>query len=544
MDIDLNAVIEVFLAEAEEGLAAMENALLALEARPGDAEPLHTVFRIAHTLKGDAATLGFRPVADFAHAVEDLLERLRAGEADATAERIALLLRTVDALRLLVPAAAEGRDELSPAERALLARIATSACEERAADGDADVDADSPAPAAVAPSTEGAAPARRTLRVDVAKLDQALDLVGEIAIARGRMARLLDDGASRASLIEAHEEAERLHLELQEAVMKLRMVPLGPVFRPHLRTVRDLAAATGKRVRLVLEGGESEVDTSVAQHLREPLLHMLRNAVDHGIETPDERRRAGKDPIGTITLSARHEGAGIVVRMNDDGAGMDRARILARARGRGMVRDGETPSDAETLRLVLEAGFSTAETVTDLSGRGVGLDVVRRGVESLRGSVQLESRPGEGTTLTLRLPLSLALIDGFSVGVADETYVVPLESVVECLELPADRLEAEAAGVLSLRGEALPFLRLRDFLSVPGAAPRRESVVVIRHDAGRAGLVVDTLHGGGQAVIKPLGRVLKQVPGVSGSTILGNGRVGLILDVPALLRRAVERAAA
>ncbi|HST59881.1 MAG TPA: chemotaxis protein CheA [Longimicrobium sp.] len=540
MDIDLNAVIEVFLAEAEEGLAAMENALLALEAQPGDAEPLHTVFRIAHTLKGDAATLGFRPVADFAHAVEDLLERLRAGEAAPTAERIALLLRAVDALRALIPAAAEGRDELSPAEHALLADVAASATEAPGTDEDAPQ-------VAVAPSVpaDGAAPAaRRTLRVDVAKLDQALDLVGEIAIARGRMARLLGDGASRASLVEAHEEAERLHLELQEAVMKLRMVPLGPVFRPHLRTVRDLAAATGKRVRLVLEGEDAEVDTTVAQHLREPLLHMLRNAVDHGIETPDARRRAGKDPVGTITLSARHEGGGILVRMTDDGAGMDRARILARARTRGMVRDGEALSDAETLRLVLEAGFSTAETVTDLSGRGVGLDVVRRGVEALRGSVQLESRAGEGTTLTLRLPLSLALIDGFSVGVADETYVVPLESVVECLELPADRLEAEAAGVLSLRGEALPFLRLRDFLSVPGAAPRRESVVVIRHDAGRAGLVVDTLHGGGQAVIKPLGRVLKQVPGVSGSTILGNGRVGLILDVPALLRRAVERAAA
>lgn len=543
MDIDLNAVIEVFLAEAEDGLAAMENALLALEAQPGDPEPLHTVFRIAHTLKGDAATLGFRPVADFAHAVEDLLERLRAGEAMPTAERIALLLRAVDALRALVPAAAEGRDELSPAERALLADVAASATEACAAQVDGD--ADGPAPTAVSPSAEGAAPAaRRTLRVDVAKLDQALDLVGEIAIARGRMARLLGDGASRASLTEAHEEAERLHLELQEAVMKLRMVPLGPVFRPHLRTVRDLAAATGKRVRLVLEGEDAEVDTTVAQHLREPLLHMLRNAVDHGIETPDARRRAGKDPVGTITLSARHEGAGIVVRMTDDGAGMDRPRILARARARGMVRDGEALSDTEILRLVLDAGFSTAETVTDLSGRGVGLDVVRRGVEALRGSVGLESRAGEGTTLTLRLPLSLALIDGFSVGVADETYVVPLESVVECLELPADRLEAEAAGVLSLRGEALPFLRLREFLAVPGAAPRRESVVVIRHDAGRAGLVVDTLHGGGQAVIKPLGRVLKQVPGVSGSTILGNGRVGLILDVPALLRRAVERAAA
>ena len=543
MELDLNAIIAVFLAEAEENLAAMEDALLALEARPGDAEALHTVFRIAHTLKGDGANLGFAPVAEFAHEVEELLDRIREGQVAATPARVALLLRTVDALRALVPAAAAGRGALEPAERALLAEVAAAA--QAGGEAPAGETRDGAAePGEAASLTEGGAARRKTLRVEVEKLDRTLDLVGEIAIARGRMARLLEEGAPHAALAAAHEESERLHLELQQAVMKLRMVPLGPVFRAHQRTVRDLAASTGKQVRLVLDGEDAEVDTSVAQHLRDPLTHMLRNAVDHGIETPDERRRQGKDPVGTITLSARHEAGGIVVRMRDDGAGMDRARILARARQRGMLRDGETPADAEVLRLVLEPGFSTAESVTRLSGRGVGLDVVRRGVEALRGSVALASRPGEGTTLALRLPLTLALIEGFSVGVAGETYVVPLESVVECLELPPQRHEAEAAGVLSLRGEPLPFLRLRDFLQVPGHAPRRESVVVIRHDSGHAGVVVDTLHGGGQAVIKPLGRVLKDVPGVSGSTILGNGRVGLILDVPVLLRQAVERGAA
>jgi two-component system chemotaxis sensor kinase CheA len=549
VDIDFGAIVTVFLAECEEGLAEMEAALLALEARPGDGELLNTVFRVAHTLKGNAANLGFAPAADFAHEVEDVLDRLREGEAALTPALAGALLESVDALRTLVPSATAGREELTDAERALLARLAALASSSDAAgalaEGSVEAMQGTDGPAEpVAQPTAGGQGRRRTLRVNVEALDRALDLVGEITISRGRLGQMLADGRAVDALAEAHVDADRLHLALQELVMRLRMVPLGPVFRPHVRTVRDLAFTHGKLARVVVQGEDVEVDTSVVDHLRDPLTHMVRNAVDHGIETPARRIAAGKDPCGTVTLSARHEGGSLVVRMADDGAGLDRERIAARARERGLAADPERMADAELYRLILEPGFSTAREVTDLSGRGVGLDVVRRSIEALRGSVGIASEPGRGTTITLRMPLTLALIDGFSVGVGGETFVLPLESVVECVELPRERHDTGGEGVLSLRGAPLPYLRLRDFLGAGGEHGGRESVVVIRHDGGQAGLVVDALHGATQAVIKPLGRTFEGLSGFSGSTILGSGRVGLILDVPVLLRRAVERAAA
>ena len=538
MDIDLAAVLPVFLAEAEENLAQVEDALLALEASPGDAEAVNTVFRAAHTLKGNAANLGLAPVAEFAHGVEDVLDRLREGDIVLTAPLAGLLLRAVDALRVLVPAAVAGLDELPEGDRALLERIGDCAGG-RGCGEDEDREA---APAAAA--HPAAVEARRpTLRVRVDSLDRALDLVGEIAIARGRLGQLLADGAPRETLAEAHGDADRLHQELQESVMRLRMVPLGPVFRPYLRTVRDLAFANGKLCRVVVEGEEVEVDTSVVEHLRDPLTHLVRNAVDHGIEPPEARRRQGKDPCGTVTLTARHEGSSIVVRMSDDGAGLDRARIAARTRALDLASEPERMSDAELFRLILEPGFSTAETVTDLSGRGVGLDVVRRSVEALRGSLSIESRPGQGTAFTLRLPLTLALVEGFAFAAGGETFIVPLEAVVECMELPRVRHEGVGEGVVSLRGAPLPYLRLRDALGLSGAPPRRESMVVVRHESGNAGLVVDTLLGATQSVVKPLGTAFDGVSGFSGSTILGSGRVGLILDIPVLVRRALDRAA-
>ncbi|HEX6372641.1 MAG TPA: chemotaxis protein CheA [Longimicrobium sp.] len=538
MEIDMAAILPVFLAEAEENLAQVEDALLALEASPGDVEALNTVFRAAHTLKGNAANLGLAPVAEFAHGVEDVLDRLREGAIVLTAPLAGLLLRAVDALRALVPAAVAGLDELPEGDRALLERIGDCAggrgCGEDHEEGP---------PAAAAHPAATVEARRPTLRVRVDSLDHALDLVGEIAIARGRLAQLLSDGAPRETLAEAHGDADRLHQELQESVMRLRMVPLGPVFRPYLRTVRDLAFANGKLCRVVVEGEDVEVDTSVVEHLRDPLTHLVRNAVDHGIELPDARRRAGKDPCGTVTLTARHEGSSIVVRMSDDGAGLDRARIAARARALDLASEPERMSDAELFRLILEPGFSTAETVTDLSGRGVGLDVVRRSVEALRGSLSIESRPGQGTAFTLRLPLTLALVEGFAFAAGGETFIVPLEAVVECMELPRVRHEGVGEGVVGLRGAPLPYLRLRDALGLPGEPPRRESMVVVRHESGNAGLVVDTLLGATQSVVKPLGTAFDGVSGFSGSTILGSGRVGLILDVPVLVRRALDRAA-
>lgn len=324
--------------------------------------------------------------------------------------------------------------------------------------------------------------------------------------------------------------------------MRARLVPLGPVFRRHVRTVRDTAAACGKLARLVMEGEGVEVDTAIVDHVRDPLTHMVRNAVDHGIESPAARAAAGKDACGTVTLRALREGGSIVIEVADDGAGLDRDRILARARAAGLVSEGAQPPDSEVFRLVFEPGFSTVEAVSEVSGRGVGLDVVQRNVAALRGTVAVASEPGRGTTITLRLPLTLAVIAGLNVRVGDETFVIPLDSVVECIELRADeRPHEDGRGVVNLRGRSLPFISLAHLFDL-GSGSDRGEVVVVRTGEEMAGLAVDAIVGDGQTVIKPLGKLFRSVSGVSGASLLGDGRVALILDVPAIVRRGPERA--
>jgi len=524
-DRDRDLLLQTFLTEAGEHLRALEEALVALEARPEDAELLNGIFRVAHSLKGDALMVGFPRIADFAHGLEDLLERLRDGALAVDADLISLLLRAVDVLRALLAGAAAGQDtvpaDLGAAQAALVAACA------------------GPDAAAAAPAEHGAVPNAAvtaeagTLRVDVAKLDRMLNLTGEIAIARGRVAQMME-------ILEAHRDADLLQLELQEQVMKARMVPVGPFFRQYARTVRDVARAHGKAVRLVIEGDDVEMDTRVVERLRDPLTHMIRNSIDHGIESPELRAALGKPPEGCLTLRAAHDGGLIVIEVRDDGAGFNRPRIAERARETGLAADPQHLPDAELLALVFAPGFSTAETVTDLSGRGVGMDVVRRNIEGLRGTLAIASADGAGATITIRLPLTLAIIDGFAVGVGDETYIVPLDAVLECLSLPVDpHRDAHGRGVINLRGEPLPYLRLRDRFNATGAATQREHVLVVQYAGGRAGIAVDALYGERQAVIKSLGAGLDGLSGLSGSTILGDGRVALILDVPALLREAV-----
>lgn len=537
MEIDLEAIYRVFLHESQENLDTMEQVLLELEQRPQDGELLQTVFRVAHTLKGDAANLGIQVVADFAHVVEDLLERIRDGAVDLDRPVVTLLLRSVDALRCLVREALDGRGAHSAGEVELLERIRqlSGGHPGRARRAQGAARGERAAPSGAWPDTRRG----RTLRVDVAKLDRLLALIGEFSLARGRVRRLLEQGMGGPLVLDVHREADRIFLGLQEQVLDLRMVPIETLFRQYARVVRDLAEANGKQARLVVEGGDVELDTALVDHLRDPLTHMVRNAVDHGIETPDVRRRSGKPEIGVIVLRAAHEAGGIVVQVADDGAGISRSRVLERARERNLVADGADLDDEALFGLIFEAGLTTASRVTELSGRGIGMDVVRREIESLRGTISVSSQEGLGTTFTIRLPLTLAIINGFSVAVGSETFVIPLDSVTECLALPADRHDEGLDGVFNLRGEALPFLRLGALFGLAGSgAGKREGVVVVQHGERRAGLVVDAFQGESQAVIKPLGKIFEGIAGIAGSTILGSGRVALILDVPHLIGRA------
>jgi two-component system chemotaxis sensor kinase CheA len=552
LEIDRDALLQTFLAEAEETFVHMEQTLVALEARPNDDELLHGLFRDAHTLKGAAGLVGgFDPVRDLSHDLEDVLERLRKRTLVVSDVLVTLLLESVDVLRRAVTDCSGWATEPSEAVIAFRSKLAEAAA------GALPVAPGAPPSPPTGPSSPSGgggdephpqqpAASGRSLRVDVHKLDRMLDLSGEIAIARGRLAEMLERGeAAHGDLLEAHRETDRLYLDLQELIMKARMIPIGPSFHQHVRTVRDVATAQGKQARLVVEGEDVEVDTAVVEYVRDPLTHMVRNALDHGIESPEARRAAGKDPCGRLLLRAYHEAGAMVIQVSDDGAGLDRKRIAEQAVAMGLATDGARLSEEDLARVVFEPGLSTAERVTEISGRGVGMDVVRRNVEALRGSVAIESERGKGTTVTIRVPLTLAIIQGFKVGIGDESYILPLDAVVECLELPREETAAgNACGVVNLRGKPLPYLRLRDHFALDGERAERENVVVVQHGAQTAGVVVDALHGESSTVIKPLGTMFKGIPGVAGSSILGNGRVALILDVAGLLREALRRAAA
>jgi len=533
MEFNRELLVETFLTEASEGLQEMERSLLGIESNPGDTAKLNDVFRAAHTLKGNAAALGFDSLAAFAHVVEDLLEALRKHRLAATTRIISLLLKTVDALRLEVSAACHGEKTIAPAHLALQLEVEECA---KAADVPS---VDGAAAQATSTGTD-ADTTKRTLRVDISKLDAMLDLSGEIAIAQGRMGRLLREfsGSAVGELSEANREIEQLFKQLQEQVMNVRLVPIAPLFQSLLRPVRDMSHSIGKVARLNILGDEVEVDTRVYELLKDPLLHMVRNAIDHGIEAPDARQAAGKNRCGTLTLTARQSAGSIVIQLTDDGAGFDREKILAAARAAGTIADLDRLSDTDVFRLCFTAGLSTSSEVTSLSGRGVGMDVVQRNIDALRGKVEIDSKLGAGSTITIRLPLTLAIINGFGVQVADETFIIPMEFVEECMEMPNGLPKGNAEGVINLRGDALPFVRLRSIFDIHGGSTDRENVVVMQHENGCTGLAVDHLLGECQAIIKPLNRLFQNVAGVSGSTVLGDGRVALILDVNALIGHA------
>lgn len=541
-DFDREAIFASFLVESEEGLAAMEQALVQMESSPSDLELLHTIFRVAHSLKGNATSLELSEIAGFAHVVEDLLDVFREQQALPGADLISLLLKAVDELRAMVSSASAGAQELTPKQHDLRKEIGREVEKRAKRVVTARAASEESGSAAKGDSLPGAS--HRTLRADVDKLDQMLNLTGEIVIAQGRLRRMIEklDTEPGRAILEMHREAERLYMDLQREVMSIRMVPIGPLFRQFVRSVRDLAKSHGKFARLEIVGGDVEVDTTVVELLKDPLLHLLRNAVDHGLEKPALRERQGKGSCGLIRLTAAHSGGNIIVTLQDDGAGFDRNRIIDKAKRLGLLSGKEEVREQDIYDLVLQAGFSTAESVTDLSGRGVGLDVVRRNIDNLRGTVEISSTAGKGSTVTIRLPLTLAIIEGFSVRVGTETFVVPLEHVTECTELPAEQRSPEASGVLSLRGTALPYVRLRRVFSLSGTAPKRENIVVVKINEFYAGIAVDELLGGMQTVVKPLGRAFRAVPGIAGSTVLGDGRVGLIIDVPSLLRGVMQSA--
>jgi two-component system, chemotaxis family, sensor kinase CheA len=389
-----------------------------------------------------------------------------------------------------------------------------------------------------------------SVRVAIDKIDSLIDLVGELVITQAMLDQFREEfDPSRLTLLqEGLAQLARHTRSLQESVMGIRMLPIGSVFNRFPRLVRDLSQKLGKQVKLDMVGEHTELDKTVLEKIGDPLVHLVRNAIDHGLETPEKRRASGKGDVGTLCLEAFHRGGSIVVEIVDDGAGLNRDAIIAKALQKGLIKSGENITDDEVGELIFQPGFSTAAVTTDLSGRGVGMDVVRRNVVDLGGTVGIKSRPGAGTTFTITLPLTLAIIDGLTTAVGDECYIVPLVSIVESIQLPADAVRTVTGGgeLFRFRGEYLPIIRLHEQFGCANARQKVEEglVIVVESDGTQVGLFVDELIGQQQAVVKSLEANYRRVDGISGATILADGSVALITDVAGLIRMQSRRKAA
>ncbi|MFS2158855.1 chemotaxis protein CheA [Pseudomonas sp. Pseusp122] len=704
--MNMDDVLQTFIAESRELLLQMEDALLQIEQSPQDLDTINALFRIAHTIKGSAGLFGLMPIVDFTHVAESVLDRVRSlevrvdealsalfleardyinqlidllavdgnldrldeavrAQGQGLSDRLALYMEsaestdaptrevtrsspqvadgerlnpghwhlslrfgpdvlrngmdplaflrylstlgrllhtvtlfeslpslaamdpetnylgfelalasdasrevidgafdfvrddalvlilapqaTIEACRTHIDALAQDRTDLlelfvrfgtlTESQAALISQDSVQAPADPAAEPE--VLAGSIAPLIKA-GKAGASNEGNLIRVDAGKLDQLINLVGELIIA-GAGANLLAVRSGLGEMIEATGLLSRLVEEVRDSALTLRMVQIGATFTRFQRVVRDVSKELGKDIVLHIDGGDTELDKTVVERIGDPLTHLVRNAMDHGIEAASIRLLRGKPAQGTVRLNAYHESGSIVIEVSDDGGGLAKDKILAKARERGLLGEGQFLAEKDILNLIFEPGFSTADQVSNLSGRGVGMDVVKRNITALRGNVSLESEEGHGTTVRIRLPLTLAIIDGFLIGVGKGSYVIPLNMVEECIELSPEH--GADSGYLDLRGDVLPILRLRDMFDVQEPGGNRENVVVVQYAGLRAGLVVDRLQGEFQTVIKPLGKVFGDAHGLGGFTILGSGAVALILDIPNLLGNVARETA-
>jgi two-component system chemotaxis sensor kinase CheA len=547
-----------FIVESREHLTAVELHLLALDQDARNSEAINAIFRGFHTIKGLAGFLGLPQIQEVAHEVETVLDLARTAQISITPAHIDVILASKDHLNLWLAGLAEmqssGKPPAVPDNAGLLESVRALSQQakipEEAASDPVPV-ALSSLSAAVAAQEPLAAPEQeshtaetRSIKVDTGKLDFLVDMVGEMVIAQSLVKHdpdLLLAGKPRLTRNLA--QLARITAEVQRTAMSMRMIPIRQLFQKMTRLVRDLSRKTGKQVELDLSGEDTELDRNIVEELADPLMHMVRNSIDHGLEPSEERVRAGKDPTARVRLKAGHQAGHILLQVTDDGRGLDAEKILRKAREKGLVQEGVHLSENEIFNLIFQPGFSTADRVTAVSGRGVGMDVVRKQIQKLRGKVEIQSTPGQGTTFFLKVPLTLAIIDGLLVAVGAERYIVPIFAVREMLRPTEDMISTveNREEMVMVRGSLLPVVRLhRRFQVQPRSENLCESLVIITEAAkGKSFcLVVDELLGKQEVVIKSLGETLRDIPGVAGGAILGDGRVGLILDPEALFGRA------
>ena len=562
--VQLDELTREFLLESGENLDALDRSFVQLEKNPGDRETLAAIFRTIHTVKGTSGFFGFNRLEKLTHAAENLLGKLRSGDLALTPDMTAALLDTVDAIRAVLrhiettgkestqdhPDLIDGLAQLSGESTSTLPRGRASQTAEAAASSAAPNAPNVPntpkPPPSGAPRTQNIADT--SIRVDVGQLDQLMNLVGELVLARNRLMPFAA-GRSDPAFLAATQRLNQITGELQERVMKTRMQPIGNLWSKLPRLVRDLANQCGKQIGLEFEGQHTELDRSLLEAIKDPLTHIVRNAVDHGIETPARRAELGKPAAGRLHLRAFHEGGQVVIEITDDGGGIDLARVRRKAVEEGLFTDEAATrlTDRQALELVFLPGFSTAEKTTNVSGRGVGMDVVKTNIENIGGTLELQNRPGQGTILRLRIPLTLAIIPALLVSAGGEKFAIPQTGLIELVRLDGDQAGAGiemiyGAPVVRLRGKLLPLVFLSSELQLHSAPPPSGlgtaqapiNIVVLQAETHPYGVVVDSVHDTEEIVVKPLGRLLKSVPCFAGGTILGDGRVALILDVVGL----------
>lgn len=551
-----NEFIQDFLVESYESLDRLDHDLLALEGDPESAEAIAGIFRTVHTIKGACGFLAFTKLERLTHAAESLLGLIRDGLLVATHERMSVLLETGDAIREKLAVIEGTGDEGSETYSSLVDRLKAlqaDSADETAAHTFASPDSESGLASSGDPDHENrSAAADSTIRVDVQVLDGLMTLVGELVLARNQ---IVDRAAVQhdASLKTAAQRLNLLTSELQERVMKTRLQPIGSVWSRLPRLVRDLALAEGKRVRMVIEGEETELDRSIIEAIRDPLAHLVRNAVDHGVETPGERAGSGKAQEATLTLRAFHEGGQVNIEVADDGRGIETAKVRDLAVSRGLITPEQAidMSERDLHLMIFTPGFSTADVVTNVSGRGVGTDVVRSNIERVGGSIDVQSRMGEGTTFRIKIPLTLAIIPALVVTSGNQRYAVPQVNLLELVRTGDEESgrgieRVYDAPVYRLRDRLLPLVDLGAELGEKPSLPSGRgsdapaTIVVLRADEQQFGLVVDGVNDSAEIVVKPLEHYLKGIDAFAGATILGDGRVALILDVVGLASKAMD----
>ena len=548
-----------FIAEAAEHLESAEAGLLALETKPGDKEVINQIFRGFHTIKGMAGFLNLADIGSLAHSAENLLDLVRKDKLVLTEEITNVIFESIDMLKKMIAGLKEAVEtgkavpvqEKLPVLLTKLKNCADGQPTTVLPDMPLDQKKDEKLDAILAPKdeTETKDTAAKTqthssddkIKVSTARLDNLINMVGELVIAQLMVAEETNTAlASEYGLCRKVAHQGKIIRELQELSMSMRMVPIGGVFQKMTRLVRDLSHKAGKEINFLTAGDETELDRSIVDKISDPLVHMIRNSVDHGIESSEDRVKAGKNPIGRINLRAFHQAGNIVIEIEDDGKGLDKERILKKAVDMGVVSADEKLSDEEIFRLIFHAGLSTAQKVTSISGRGVGMDVVRKNIELLRGRVDISSSLGKGTTFTIRLPLTLAIIDGQIVSIGSERYIVPITSIICSIKPTAEQISSvqKRGEMVTIRGALLPMVRLYKLFGVVSATenPTDALLVIVEEDNKKCCLLVDKLLGQQQVVIKSLGEGLGMVKGVSGGAIMGDGRVSLILDVPGLIK--------